>query len=149
LLVELPPDLRLHLVGHSVGGIVVRHYAATAGDARVVQTVSLAAPFAGLRGAGVFSLAIARDLDPSSRLLRKLRMASLDEDSIPHLSIVALGDQVVSKAVSHALPGGEVRTIDGCGHNALLFDEAAIEHVCQRIAERQAAVEGRDEVWSA
>ncbi|MFP6684932.1 MAG: alpha/beta hydrolase, partial [Polyangiaceae bacterium] len=136
LLTQLPSDARIHLVGHSVGGVVTRHYATTRDDPRLVQTVSLAAPFAGLRGAGIFGVAIARDLAPTSPLLHRLRMTSLRDGGVPHLSIIARNDQVLSQSVSHALAGGDVHTIANCGHNALLFDERAVSRVCQQVAQR-------------
>jgi predicted alpha/beta hydrolase family esterase len=136
LLTQLPSDARIHLVGHSVGGVVTRHYATTRDDPRLVQTVSLAAPFAGLRGAGIFGVAIARDLAPSSPILHRLRMTSLHEGGLPHLSIMARNDQVLRPSVTHALAGGAVHTIAHCGHNGLLFDKRAVSRVCQQVAQR-------------
>ena len=45
LAAAVPQGARLHLVGHSLGGIVARYFALEAGDPRVVQTISLATPF--------------------------------------------------------------------------------------------------------
>jgi pimeloyl-ACP methyl ester carboxylesterase len=139
LLAELPHGCRVHLLGHSVGGVVARWFAQELGDARVLQTISLAAPFAGVRGAGwldamgLRGVAVAGDLDPQSPLLRKLRLGSQRKLGIPHLSVIAENDAVVSGPTQHALPGGDVMVVKSCGHNALLFHERVAELVERRV----------------
>lgn len=136
LTAELPGEARLHLVGHSLGGVVARAYAHDAGDGRVVQTISLASPFAGVPGAAALSFGAARDLDPQSALLRRLRI-SASSAGVPHLSILAGADTVVRPPLAHALPGGDVAVLDERGHNTLLFDEEAARLVTARILARR------------
>lgn len=133
LTAELPERARLHLVGHSLGGVLARAYAHDRGDARVVQTISLGAPFAGLPGASALTLGAARDLDPQSALLRRLRIGS-SSLGVPHLSILAGGDNVVRPPLMHALPGGDVLVLEEAGHCTLLFDEEVARVVKERIA---------------
>jgi pimeloyl-ACP methyl ester carboxylesterase len=140
LLDELPANAHLHLVGHSVGGVVARYYAQHAGDARVLQTISLAAPFAGVRQASRLGVAIARDLDPASQLLRSLRLGSTRAFSLPHLSIVAEDDRLVGAPLSHVLPGGDVTVIRECGHNSLLYHNEVARLVERRILDEIAAL---------
>ena len=59
---SLPDGVRIHLVGHSVGGLIARHYLDRAGRPEVVQTISIASPFAGLHGARLVGLPIALSL---------------------------------------------------------------------------------------
>lgn len=134
----LPDDARIHLVGHSLGGVVARAYVHARGDARVVQTVSLASPFAGVPGASALGFGAARDLDPQSPLLRRLRIDARHAD-VPHLSILAGADSVVRPPLAHALPQGEVAVLEDRGHNALLFDEEAARLIKERIMMRRAA----------
>jgi pimeloyl-ACP methyl ester carboxylesterase len=122
LCAQLPAGVHLHLLGHSVGGIVARYYAQEIGDPRVVQTLSMAAPFSGVRLTSRLPVEVARDLDPRSPLLRRMRLAS---SPVPHHSLVADGDRLLEAPLSHALPGGEVTVIPRCGHNTLLFHSQA------------------------
>ncbi|MCK6591646.1 MAG: putative lipase [Polyangiaceae bacterium] len=116
---ELPEKARLHLVGHSLGGIVARYFAQEIGDPRVLQTISLASPFAGVRRAALLGFGGARDLDPQSGLLRRLRLGA--------------SNTTHPAPVSHALPGGEVLLMEGRGHNALLYDAEVAGHIERRI----------------
>ncbi|MEJ7731687.1 MAG: alpha/beta fold hydrolase [Polyangiaceae bacterium] len=129
LISRLPADARVHVVGHSLGGVVARWYAETSREPRVVQTVSLASPFGGVRGAR-FLGAWGRDIEPESAVLRRVRLGGA---GVPHLSVIAADDAVVRAPRSHALPSGDVVVLDGCGHNALLFDAELMALLERRI----------------
>jgi triacylglycerol lipase len=130
LLSELPSRAKVHLVGHSLGGIVARHYAVTAGDARIVSTIAMASPFGGIRGIGFLRFGGARDLDSESAILRRIRSADI---RVPHLSIFAGADRLTRDTAAHAIPGGDIEVIDGIGHNTVLFDQRAIDSVELRV----------------
>lgn len=134
---KLPKAARLHLVGHSMGGIVTRFFAQEIGDARVAQTISMASPFAGVPRAGLLGFGGARDIDPSSPVLRRLRVGAAGASHIPHTSIIAASDAILGSPVSHALPGSEVVIMEGRGHNTLLFDEEAARVVERRVLARR------------
>lgn len=138
LLDALPDHATIHLCGHSFGGVVSRYVAVRREDPRVVQTIALASPFGGIRGANLLVLGGVRDLDPDSALLRRARLGR-PKAPIPHLSVIAGSDVLVSSPVAHALPDGEVLVLHDRGHNALLFDDECISLVAQRVVERQAA----------
>jgi pimeloyl-ACP methyl ester carboxylesterase len=135
---ELPRRSRVHLVGHSLGGLVARWYVQEhGGHERVTQTISMASPFFGAPAANRFPFLVGRDLRTESTLLSRLR-ARAHEHGVPHTSIVAERDTVVTPNGSACFPAGEVVVLPGIGHNSLLFDEAAISHVVSRIASRRA-----------
>lgn len=138
LLRDLPSTASIHLVGHSLGGIVARYYAQEIVDPRVVQTISLSSPFAGVPRAAWLGFEGARDLDPDSPLLRRLRLRS-SAHAIPHLSIIAGADRIVKSPIAHALPGGDVTVMKDRGHNTLLFDEEVARVVEQRILDLRRA----------
>ncbi len=132
----LPGDARVHLVGHSLGGIVARYFALEAGDPRVVQTISLATPFGGIPRAGWLGVDTGRDMQPRSAVLSRILLHP-DARRLPHLSIIAGADNVVDAPIAHALPGGDVRVMAGRGHNTLLFDDEVARAVEARILERR------------
>jgi triacylglycerol lipase len=134
LAAEIPGGARLHLVGHSLGGIVARWFALEHGDPRVVQTISLATPFGGVPRAAWLGVDTGRDLRPQSAVLRRI-LVHPDAARIPHLSIIAGADTLAP--VAHALPGGEVLVMEGRGHNTLLFDDEVARAVERRILEQR------------
>ncbi len=134
----LPEGARLHLVGHSLGGIVTRYFALELGDARVVQTISLATPFGGVPRAAWLAVAPRRDLRPDSAVLRRILLHP-EATRVPHLSIIAGADTLVASPVAHALPDGDVLVMRGRGHNTLLFDDEVARAVEARILLRRGA----------
>ncbi|MCC6556594.1 MAG: hypothetical protein IT372_26845 [Polyangiaceae bacterium] len=137
----LPAGARLHLCGHSVGGIVCRFYAQEAGDARVAQTISMATPFGGIPGARFLGFGGARDIDPSSPVLRRILLGAA-RSPIPHLSIVAADDTLIRSPIAHALPSGEVRVMAACGHNTLLFDPDVAALIVRRVLDLRPSARG-------
>jgi triacylglycerol lipase len=122
----------IHLIGHSFGGLAVRNYASRATcDSRVVDTISLAAPFLGsLKTAWVPGQG-GRDLLPNSEILARLRENSHENVRVPHLSVCGGEDQLI---VGGAFPDyGEHLLIPRVGHNGLLFHEQTIERVLLRV----------------
>lgn len=64
---------RVHVVGHSLGGIIARYYVQVlAGDARVHTLVTLGSPHAGTRAARLLPLPLIRQLRPGSALMQEL-----------------------------------------------------------------------------
>ena len=133
LIARLPSRARLHLVGHSLGGVVARYHAQTREDPRVVQTISLASPFAGVSRAHFAQLAGASELGPRSELLRSLRTGSLGRAGLAHLSIQAERDLVVPGGLAQALPGFPSVLVRGVGHNALLYTPEVLALLVQRL----------------
>jgi triacylglycerol esterase/lipase EstA (alpha/beta hydrolase family) len=64
---------RIHVVGHSLGGLVARYYVqCLGGDARVHTLVTLGTPHGGTQAARLFPHALLRQIRPGSRLLAEL-----------------------------------------------------------------------------
>lgn len=130
---RIPTDCRVHLVGHSLGGLVARWYVQELdGHHRVTQTVSLGSPFGGTERARPFPILIGRELVRTSPLLARLRARAHDHE-VPHTSIVGDHDQMVVPCESAVFPRGDVHVLGGRGHNSLLFDPESIAHVVGRI----------------
>jgi pimeloyl-ACP methyl ester carboxylesterase len=138
LLDRIPAGCRVHLVGHSLGGVVARWYVQElGGHARVTQTISLGSPFGGTERAQPFRFLVGADLCRTSPTLARLRARAHDHD-VPHLSVVADHDLVVVPCESAVFPRGEVVVLQGRGHNSLLYDPEAIRAVVSRIRQHQA-----------
>lgn len=133
LVARLPASCRVHLVGHSLGGVVARWYVQElGGHERVTQTISLGSPFGGTELARPFRFLVGADLHRASPLLARLRLRAHEHD-VPHTSIVADADAVVVPAESAVFPRGPVLVLPGRGHNSLLFDPESIAHVTELV----------------
>lgn len=65
---------RIHVVGHSMGGIIARYYVQRmGGDARVHTLVTLGSPHGGTRAAHLLPRGICRQLTPGSDIVGELR----------------------------------------------------------------------------
>jgi triacylglycerol lipase len=123
-------ELRIHLVGHSIGGLAARWFVTElGGDPRIVGTVSIASPFEGAPRARLFPGHLARDIEPGSALLARLRGT---ESAVPHLSIAGGHDRVVPSGA--LLSHGERLFIERAGHNELIYDGETVSAVVARIA---------------
>jgi pimeloyl-ACP methyl ester carboxylesterase len=136
-------NARIHLVGHSIGGVAVRYFVQELGsDARVVQTISIGSPFSGTRPARLFPAPVGRDIAPGSALLERLALGARHRLGVPHLSIAALEDHVVPSGAH--LAAGERLSVPGCGHNSLIYHPRVVAEVVARIRHVQAAAAVRD-----
>jgi pimeloyl-ACP methyl ester carboxylesterase len=120
---RLHPHARVHVVGHSLGGLVARWYVQEMGGyRRVAQTISLGSPFQGARFARRLPFLVGADLHGQSSLLERIR-AGAHKGGVPHTSIVGEADRLVFPSDSARFPLGDVHVIAGCGHNTLLYRE--------------------------
>ncbi len=123
--------LRVHLVGHSVGGLAARYFVCKlGGDPRIVGTIAIASPFGGTRRATGLPGALMRDLTPDSELLTCLREPASE---VPHLSI--LGDRDLVVGSGGCLAGGDAVVIEGAAHNSIVYDPRTERAVSARIRE--------------
>jgi triacylglycerol lipase len=134
---RIPRDCRVHLVGHSLGGLVARWYVQElGGHARVAQTISLGSPFGGTERVRRLRFLVGADLCRTSPILARLR-ARAHEHEVPHMSVVADADAMIVPCESAVFPRGEVVVLAGRGHNSLLFDPESINHVVDRVRRAQ------------
>lgn len=134
LIDRIPHGTRIHLVGHSLGGIVARWYVQEmGGHERVAQTISLATPFGGARIAERFKVLVGNDLHAGSDVLTRLRDGGARASHIPHLAIAGTEDRMVSPPARASLVPNDLVVLEGRGHNQLLFDNEAIDLVVKRV----------------
>ena len=133
LIDRMPKGVRVHIVGHSLGGLVARWYVQElGGHDHVVQTISLGSPFGGTPMAKPFPFLVGLDLHPTSPVLERLRKRAHDHD-VPHLSIAGTDDRLVPHDAAHAFPAGDRLSLGGRGHNTLLYDPAVASIIVRRI----------------
>ena len=129
---------RIHLVGHSMGGLVVRYYAQRlGGDERVHTVVTLGAPHGGTQPARLVPHPVARQLRPGSDVIRELAepapgcrtrfvafWSDFDEMIVPH----------ASARIEH--PDLRVRNVlvQGVGHISLPIDGRVVREICATLA---------------
>jgi pimeloyl-ACP methyl ester carboxylesterase len=139
IVAKLAAAERIHLVGHSIGGLAVRFFVQElGGDPRVKGTVSIASPFSGARRAWLLPGKLGRQLEADSPFLERLRVGLARDTSVPHLSIAGSHDATVPHG---ALPPGAPRLlVPGCGHNAVLYHPRTLEAVTAQIRARSAGL---------
>ena len=137
LVSKIPHTARVHLVGHSLGGLVSRWYVQElGGHKRVAQTISLGSPFGGTERARPFNFLVGAQLTRTSAVLARLRDRAHAHD-VPHTSIVGGSDALVVPSESAVFPRGDFVVLEGRGHNSLLFDPESISHVVDCVRDRQ------------
>jgi hypothetical protein len=130
---RIPHGTRIHLVGHSLGGLVARWYVQEMdGHARVAQTISLASPFSGTRHAKRFRVLVGNDLHDESHVLGRIRERA-HECGVPHTSFIAAEDRVILPTHSAKFHHGDAIVLQGRGHNTLLFDKEVIDSIVERV----------------
>ncbi len=145
-----------HIVGHSKGGLIARHYVQhLGGGPRVKSVVTLGTPHHGtptaalgltLMGMGVLSRS-PWDLLPNSTFVRRLKEDVFPAD-VPLVSIHSRHDMVCPwwSAVLAPKPGEtsmKNRPIQGVGHTALTYDPGVYVIVRQELREAAAAYKER------
>ena len=122
---------KVHLVGHSLGGVVIAQ-AITSGRlaGRVDTVVTLGAPFGGSPWAHLLPFgAITRALRGDSPLLRRLASASVPE-GVRWLAFTATLDMIVPGLRSvPPHPGVETVVVDGVGHLGMLLSRHVVGRV--------------------
>lgn len=129
---------RLDLVGHSLGGLLVRWYVQEMGGApHVERIVTLATPHAGTRSARIAPGPLRGAMLPGNAVVRRLRRGRHRARRIEHTALVGAADLMVTPTASAAaLDDADVRWFEGLGHSAMLFDEGVHAAVVEALRER-------------
>ena len=130
---------RIHVVGHSMGGLIARYYVQRlGGDERVHTLVTLGTPHGGTRAAHLVPHHLARQLRPASDLVAELaepapgcrtRMLAVWSD---------LDQLIVPKRnarIEHADIEARNLLVRGVGHMSLPINRRAVHEICLTLAE--------------
>lgn len=118
---------KVHLVGHSMGGIIARNYIQLrGGESKVEHLICLGSPHAGSRLA-TFSIApLGKHLIPGSAFMQRLNSTPLPEQ-VATTNIYTKKDNMVLPNDSCVLNGARNIELDGMGHTSLIYRTAPIE----------------------
>lgn len=129
---------RVHLVGHSLGGLVARWYVQELGGEHYVDhCVTIGTPHDGTYMAYLGLGETAREMRPGSSLLRRLR-TGFDRCPTRYVNLYSDLDVLIVPSGSAMLPAGprvHNHLIHDLGHTSLLISRELIEVVTQHLAE--------------
>lgn len=133
---------RLHIVGHSMGGLIARYYVQLlAGDQRVHTLVTVGTPHHGTATARLMPYGIVRQLRPGSDVVMQLaEPAALCRTRI--VSIYSDHDALVPAASAHLEHEDlDVRNVlvPGAGHHTLPFDRRTVAEISRTLRHLDAA----------
>ncbi|HVQ90694.1 MAG TPA: alpha/beta fold hydrolase [Mycobacteriales bacterium] len=132
---------RVHLIAHSLGGVIARYYVQLlGGDARVHTLVTLGTPHGGTNAAHLLPVLLARQLRPGSDLLAELD-APVPRCDTRFVAIWSDLDQLIypKEHAQLAHPGLAARNVllAGAGHLSLPSDRRAIQEVSRALTRLQ------------
>lgn len=119
---------RINLLGHSMGGLVIRAYLRRYGPSRVCQALTLGTPHHGSLLAWLAPGPNSRQMRPGDPWLMKLN-ADLALCSVPLTVVYSDRDNYVLPHSRQALSGASNHQVHGTGHLALLFSEETARRV--------------------
>jgi pimeloyl-ACP methyl ester carboxylesterase len=129
---------RIHVVGHSLGGLIARYYVTRlGGDSRVHTLVTLGTPHQGSYLAYAWNNGLTRQLRPGSGLLTELAQPVHDCQTrfIAYWSDL---DQVVLPQRHAALHHEDLNVhniaLHGVGHGSLPFTRTVVQGICTALA---------------
>jgi pimeloyl-ACP methyl ester carboxylesterase len=130
------PGAALHIVGHSLGGLLGRYYRQVLGRP-VERLICIATPHAGVPRAAVFralkALPLVDELAPGSATLQLLQATRSRLAPTEVTCVIPEGDTLVPPEQSAALSGTECVFVPSQGHLSVLFARDTWEVVGERL----------------
>ncbi len=139
----------IHIVGHSMGGIVARYYVQRlGGHAHAIRVITIASPHQGTYAANLPAILLgrtARQLRYASRFIRSLN----EDDTVPHhvhwTSIYSPQDELVvpgeSARLCPSVFNAENVCLPGEGHMSLLLSNRVMRLILDRLSDTHALPE--------
>jgi len=129
---------RVHVVGHSLGGLVARYLVQRlGGDSRVESLVTLGTPHAGTRWAHVLPTPLVRQLRPGSPLIRELAQPA-PSCRTPITAVYSDLDQMVVPSAAGRCDHPDLRARNvlfrGVGHMSLPIHRGVVDEVAATLA---------------
>ena len=120
---------KVHLIGHSMGGIIARNYIQLRGGAdKVDQCIALGTPHKGSRLAPFAIMKLSESVMPSSEFLTNLNKQPIPK-KVYLTNIYSRHDNLVIPFDSAVLEKSINIELSGKGHGTLLYDNAVFRHI--------------------
>jgi len=120
---------QVHLVCHSMGGIVARNFIQLRGGAaKVDRCIFLGSPHSGSKLAPFALSPLGRILIPGSDFLRRLAQAPPPE-GVKSTCVYSRKDNMILPNSSACLPWGETVALNNMGHTGLIYRKPALDAV--------------------
>lgn len=129
---------KVHLVSHSMGGIIARNYLQLRGGAsKVERCICLGSPHLGSKLTPFALAPLGRVLVPGSDFLARLNNAP-PPAGVQMTNIYSKKDNMVLPNTNAQLPWGDSVELDGMGHTALIYRRPALQAVTTALQKSQA-----------
>lgn len=117
---------KVHLIGHSMGGVIARNFIQLRGGAtKVDRCVCLGSPHAGSKLAPFALTPLGQVLIPNSEFLQRLAEAPVPEN-VSMTCIYTTKDNMVLPIESARLHWGENICLNDMGHTALIYRDSSL-----------------------
>jgi triacylglycerol lipase len=129
---------RIHVVGHSMGGLIARYYVQRlGGDARVHTLVTMGTPHQGTRAARLFPRGVCQQLAPNSEVVAELAEPAPDCQT-RFVSFWSDIDVMISPKQSARLDHPDLAArnmlVRGVGHMSLPIDRRIVREITSTLA---------------
>ncbi len=120
---------KVHLVCHSMGGIIARNFIQLRGGAgKVDRCICLGSPHLGSKLTPFTLAPLGNVLIPGSQFLQRLTAAPAPT-GVRMTNIYTTKDNMILPNANTRLPWGEAVELDGMGHTGLIYRQAALRAV--------------------
>ena len=127
---------RVHLVGHSMGGIIARNYVQLrGGEDKVASLICLGSPHRGSKLASFSMAPLGKLLIPGSDFLHRLNAAPAPQ-ALKTVNIYTRKDNMVLPNSHCRLDWAEEIELDDMGHTSLIYRQPAIAAVAAALKKR-------------
>ncbi|MEA3545280.1 MAG: alpha/beta fold hydrolase [Thermodesulfobacteriota bacterium] len=128
---------QVHLVGHSMGGMIARNYVQLRGGSdKVDQLICLGSAHHGSKLAPLSIDQLGKILIPGSDFLNRLNQAPIPA-GVRLTNIYTRKDNMVLPNTNHHLSWGKAIEFDRMGHTALIYRKAIISQVAEILKEKK------------
>jgi pimeloyl-ACP methyl ester carboxylesterase len=128
---------QVHIVGHSLGGLIARYYVQTGGSPRVHTVITLGTPHLGTRTAKLVPHPLIRQMRPESETIAELAAPAPDCDT-RFIAFYSDVDQMIIPADHARVEHPDLRAVNirvaGLGHLSLPISRRIVHQICTTLA---------------